>query len=66
MARGESGRIVVEIDPAVKRDLYTALSASGQTLKDWFIQQAADYCARMSQPSLFDQTAERAAADRGE
>ena len=40
MARGESGRVVIEIDPALKRELYAVLSQEGKTLKDWFIMRA--------------------------
>lgn len=52
MARGESGRIVVEVDPALKRELYIALAVSGSTLKDWFIQNAQRYSADSRRPSL--------------
>ena len=54
MARGNSGRIVLEIDPSEKRDLYEALQEEGLTLKDWFLNQARSYLAQRSQPSLFD------------
>ncbi len=53
MARSESGRIVLEIDPARKDELYTALTADGLTLKEWFLRQTADYLQNRSQPSLF-------------
>jgi hypothetical protein len=53
MARGESGRIVIEVEPEVKRRLYSALALSGSTLKDWFIKAAADFCTDTVQPSLF-------------
>lgn len=43
MAQGKSGRIVIEINPELKRDLYSALAKKGITLKDWFIEQAKDY-----------------------
>lgn len=43
MARGRSGRVVIEVDPALKRDLYVALATEEATLKDWFIQQAQAY-----------------------
>ncbi|MGA3114468.1 MAG: hypothetical protein ABSF90_08560 [Syntrophobacteraceae bacterium] len=43
MARGPSGRIVLEIDPALKRELYSALIKNGITLKDWFVHQAERY-----------------------
>jgi len=53
MARGQSGRIVIEVDPMVKRRLYAALSISGSTLKDWFMKAAAEYCDEATQPELF-------------
>jgi hypothetical protein len=53
MPRGDSGRIVIEIEPEMKRRLYVALAISGSTLKDWFIKNAAHFCAESAQPSLF-------------
>lgn len=53
MARGESGRIVIEVAPALKRELYVALAMSGSTLKDWFVRSAEDYCRLGVQGSLF-------------
>jgi hypothetical protein len=53
MARGESGRIVIEVEPEVKRRLYSALALSGSTLKDWFIRTASTFCDESVQPSLF-------------
>lgn len=52
MARGPSGRLVIEVDPLLKRDLHAALAAAGLTLKDWLVRQAADYIATRRQPSL--------------
>lgn len=53
MARGESGRIVLEIDPSQKEDLYSALTRDGLTLKDWFLNQAAQYLRDQDQLPLF-------------
>lgn len=53
MARGDSGRIVLEINPSQKEELYSALTKDGLTLKDWFLQQASLYLKDHSQPSLF-------------
>lgn len=39
----KSGRIVVDVDPKLKRKLYAALALSGDTLKEWFVKEAADY-----------------------
>lgn len=43
MARGQSGRIVLEVDPELKNELYSAISKKGMTLKDWFIDTAEQY-----------------------
>lgn len=43
MSRGPSGRIVVEVDPALKKRLHAALALDGTTLKDWLRQQAESY-----------------------
>ncbi len=53
MARGESGRIVLEIDPSEKDNLYTALTKDGLTLKDWFLRQAEQYLRDRDQIPLF-------------
>lgn len=53
MARGESGRIVVEVDCDQKRELYAALAESGSALKDCFIHASAQYFRRVRQPELF-------------
>lgn len=45
MAKGESGRVVVEIDPELKRKLYSALAIDNLTLKDWFIAEAEAFVA---------------------
>lgn len=46
MPAGPSGRVVVEIDPALKKELYRNLAIEGLTLKDWFIQSAEEYLQR--------------------
>ena len=51
MAKGESGRIVIKVDPK-KRELYVVLAMSGSTLKDWFIRNAEDYCSSIMQLSF--------------
>ncbi|WP_145336597.1 MULTISPECIES: hypothetical protein [unclassified Pseudomonas] len=43
MSVGQSGRVVIELDPAIKRELYSLLAKNGMTLKDWFLSQAAIY-----------------------
>lgn len=49
---GESGRIVVDVEPDLKRRLYASLSLSGSTLKDWFKKVASQYCEEQNQPSF--------------
>jgi hypothetical protein len=53
MARGPSGRIVVEIEPRLKRGLYAELARNGLTLKDWLVVAAERYIADNRQPTLF-------------
>ena len=43
MAKGQSGRLVIEVDPSFKRRLYAALAAEGMTLKAWFTEEATKY-----------------------
>lgn len=53
MARGSSGRIVIEIDPSLKTDLYIALARESLTLRAWFVERAKTYLLARYQPSLF-------------
>lgn len=52
MPIGPSGRIVVEIDPDMKRELYAALGAEDLSLRDWFIRQANQYLSTRGQLTL--------------
>lgn len=54
MSIGSSGRIVIEIEPETKRELYAALLSDGQTLKQWFLQQAEEYVRTGRQMPMFD------------
>lgn len=56
MARGESGRIVIEVEPELKRRLYATLALSGSSLKDWFIVAASRFCDDALQADLFGGT----------
>jgi len=40
MAKSLSGRIVLEVDPILKRRLHSFLDLSGKTMREWFIEQA--------------------------
>lgn len=42
----ESGRMVVNVSPELKRRLYAELALSGCTLKEWFERSAEEYCVR--------------------
>ncbi|MBC8127076.1 MAG: DNA cytosine methyltransferase [Gloeobacteraceae cyanobacterium ES-bin-144] len=57
MARSESGRIVVEVDPLTKKKLYAHLVLSGSTLKEWFSTVAEEYCVYGKSVSLFQKDA---------
>lgn len=52
MPKGDSGRIVIEVERDLKRKLYAALAIDGSTLKDWFVGAATAYLADREQPHL--------------
>jgi hypothetical protein len=52
MPRGPSRRIVVEIDPELKEELYSVLDREGLHLKQWFLTQVEDYLRDRAQLSL--------------
>jgi len=52
MAVGSSGRIVIEIDPELKQELYSALSENGVNLKQWFLENAHQFLDERLQPTL--------------
>jgi len=52
MSIGTSGRIVIEVEPELKRELYAYLTRDGLTLKEWFLQEARTYLATTNQFSL--------------
>jgi hypothetical protein len=52
MSVGSSGRIVIEVEPGLKRELYSALYMHGKTLKDWFVVQAKNYVEEQQQLPL--------------
>ena len=54
VARGQSGRIVIEIDPEVKQRLHSALVLEGQTLKDWFLARVEEYIRSPGQLRLYE------------
>jgi hypothetical protein len=52
MPVSESGRIVIEITPELKQQLYGALKRDGMTLKEWFMRNAQTYLSHNTQLSL--------------
>lgn len=42
MAVGKSNRIVVEVEPDFKEQMYAALKARGLTFKEWLTAQATN------------------------
>lgn len=52
MSIGNSGRIVIEVETGIKRELYSALSREGMTLKEWFLKSANSYISDRTQISL--------------
>jgi len=56
MARGKSGRVVLEIDPELKRQLYATLENKQQTMKEWFVNEAEALIYNFKQPTLFETT----------
>ena len=52
MAKGPSGRIVVEIDPELKNELYEALKKEGLHMRDWFLANTKEFIKNRSQLKL--------------
>jgi len=56
MSIGASGRIVIEVPPETKRELYAALVRDGLSLKEWFLRNAQEYVVSGSQARLSFET----------
>lgn len=52
MAIGNSGRIVLEIEPELKKKFYACLALEQTTLKDWFIK-AVEAHMQNKHPEIF-------------
>lgn len=52
MPVGTSGRIVIEVDPDLKQELYSALDKEGLNLKQWFLSNAQAFLKDRAQLSL--------------
>jgi hypothetical protein len=62
MSQGNSGRFVLETDPALKKRLYAALRRDGHTLKSWFLMRAAEYLNAQKSGSRGDRITKQDAA----
>lgn len=52
MAVGKSGRIVLEIEPELKRRLYSRLVLEQKSLKAWFTSKAEEYIDTQQEPKF--------------
>ncbi len=52
MAIGDSGRVVIDVDPSLKRRLHAVLAGRGKTLKAWFVAHAENLLLESEHPSL--------------
>ena len=52
MPVGSSGRVVIEIDPEQKQELYAALERDGTSMKQWFLERVGEYLGDHGQMSL--------------
>ncbi len=41
MAIGNSGRIVIDIDPKLKKEIHALIKRKGMNLREWFLDQVA-------------------------
>ena len=56
MAKGSSGRLVIEIDPSIKKELYEKLGEKGLNMREWFLINANAYLKQNKQSSLLIDT----------
>lgn len=52
MSIGKSGRIVIEVEPDIKQELYEVLGKEGKSLKAWFLENAQSFLSEKGQGSL--------------
>ena len=64
MPRGQSGRVVIEMDPDFKRQVYVSLAREGLTLREWFIREASAFIGNSEQPMLPIKGVERVSRER--
>lgn len=46
MAKSDSGRVVVDLTPSIKRRLYSALALENKSLKEWMMERIEWYLAK--------------------
>ncbi len=46
MAIGKSNRIVIDLDPEIKKELYSILIKQGRSLKEWFENEAQKFIVK--------------------
>lgn len=46
MAIGKSNRVVIDLDPKLKRKLYSTLAKRGLSLKEWFEKKARQFISK--------------------
>ena len=57
MPVGNSGRVVIELDPVIKAQLHNSLREQGTNLKEWFLQKAQEHLdSSNKQTGLFQET----------
>jgi len=56
VAKGSSGRLVIEIDPLIKKELYERLGEKGLNMREWFLINANAYLKQNKQSSLLKDT----------
>ena len=52
MSIGNSGRIVIEIEPELKKELHSVLKLEGTNLKSWFLENVEQLLSEKGQQSL--------------
>ncbi len=67
MSVGSSGRIVLEIEPDLKKELYKSLAMDSMNMKQWFLQQVSVYMESNNQlPLKLDNGVTNAKGDSNE
>jgi len=52
MSIGNSGRVVIEMEPELKKELHAVLRKEGTNLKTWFLDNVDQLLAKKGQQSL--------------